>query len=222
MGAATDQPVKLTKKDFASDQEVRWCPGCGDYAILNAVQSVFADMRAFTDTRSAETEDQIWLTEHQPVFTQGQAGKSEHLLSPGDIEVVQSDRGGQVTYHGPGQLVAYPILDLNAFGLRAHSYMRLLEDVVITTLAHWGVEGVRNPGATGVWVRQGDHGQPVSKICAMGVRIARWVSMHGLALNGRMPSTRGMRRRMPRMKHFFRRTMRRKSTDFFPRIFWLQ
>jgi lipoyl(octanoyl) transferase len=104
--------------------------------------------------------------------------------------VAETDRGGDITYHGPGQLVAYPILDLNAFGLRLHSYMRFLEDVVIATIAGFGITGVRDPGATGVWVAPERGGAEASapggaarKICAMGVRVSRWVSMHGLALN---------------------------------------
>jgi lipoyl(octanoyl) transferase len=95
--------------------------------------------------------------------------------------VEETDRGGDITYHGPGQLVAYPILDLNHLNLRLHEYMRLLEGVVIEACATWGVEGHRDEGATGVWVR-GEEGQS-AKVCAMGVRVRRWVSMHGLAIN---------------------------------------
>jgi lipoyl(octanoyl) transferase len=101
---------------------------------------------------------------------------SEQLLRSQGIEVCETDRGGDITYHGPGQLVAYPILDLNIFNLGLHDYMRLLEDSVIETCAHFGVEAQRDPTATGVWVKD-------AKICAMGVRVRKWVSMHGLAIN---------------------------------------
>ncbi|MGI9014861.1 MAG: lipoyl(octanoyl) transferase LipB, partial [Phycisphaerales bacterium] len=98
------------------------------------------------------------------------------------IEIAETDRGGDITYHGPGQLVVYPILDLNLLSLRLHSYMRLLEDVVINLLEHFNIPGERDSSATGVWVRN-PHDDQLRKICAMGVRISRWVSMHGLALN---------------------------------------
>ena len=104
----------------------------------------------------------------------------QHLLEQG-IELVETDRGGDITYHGPGQLVAYPILDLNQLGLRIHPYMRLLEDVVISTVAAFGVTAGREEGATGVWVSAGT--PEARKIAALGVRLSRWCSMHGLALN---------------------------------------
>ena len=148
---------------------------------VSEYSTVLAAMQAFTRNRNEHSQDEIWLTEHQPVFTQGQAGKAEHLLAPGSIPVIQSDRGGQVTYHGPGQLVAYPILDLNRLGLRIHPYMRLLEDVVIETVASFGVKAGREDGATGVWVAAGT--PEARKIAALGVRLSRWCSMHGLALN---------------------------------------
>jgi lipoyl(octanoyl) transferase len=146
----------------------------------------------------------LLLVEHDPpVITVSRRGSARENLIATDaqlagagVQVCETDRGGDITYHGPGQLVAYPILDLNAFGLRLHSYMRLLEQVVIDTLAEFGIEGQRDSCATGVWVdatrRAGPspgpdapdcQTAPLSKICAMGVRISRWVSMHGLALN---------------------------------------
>ncbi len=103
-------------------------------------RSVWEAMRAFTDGRTAETQDQFWLVEHPPVFTQGQAGKPEHLLLPGDIPVVQSDRGGQVTYHGPGQLVAYPLLDLRRLGMGVRDLVTALEETLVSLLASYGVE----------------------------------------------------------------------------------
>ena len=128
------------------------------------------------------------LEHHPPVITvtrrPGVRGNllatPEHLLEQG-IELVDTDRGGDITYHGPGQLVAYPILDLNRLGLRIHPYMRLLEDVVIETVASFGVEAGREDGATGVWVAAGT--PEARKIAALGVRLSRWCSMHGLALN---------------------------------------
>ncbi len=128
----------------------------------------------------------LLLVEHDPpvITVSRRPGAAQHLLASADqlagagVEVAQTDRGGDITYHGPGQLVVYPILDLNALGLRLHGYMRLLEQAVIETLARFGIEGRRDPAATGVWA-----GDPLGKICAMGVRISQWVSMHGLALN---------------------------------------
>lgn len=134
----------------------------------------------------------LLLVEHDPVITiSRRAGASNHLLATPEmlrqqgVTVAETDRGGDITYHGPGQLVAYPILDLNALNLGLHAYMRLLESVVVDTLAAFDVAGRRDPGATGVWVdRQGPDGPlPAAKICAMGVRVRRWVTMHGLALN---------------------------------------
>lgn len=123
------------------------------------------------------------VVEHPPVITVSRRpGAGAHLLAGPErlaaegVELAQTDRGGDITYHGPGQVVVYPILDLNALGLRLHDYMRGLEEGVIAALARWGIVGQREPGATGVWVGGG-------KICAMGVRVRRWVSMHGLAVN---------------------------------------
>ena len=138
----------------------------------------------------------LLLLEHvPPVITMTRRrGVRQHLvagdeqLAAAGVEIAETDRGGDITYHGPGQLVAYPILDLNALGLRLHAYMRFLEAVVTDTLGHFGIEADRDPSATGVWVGYGRHEGTKArnhggKICAMGVRIARWVSMHGLALN---------------------------------------
>ena len=126
----------------------------------------------------------LLLVEHDPpvITISRRRGARSHLMATDEqlaaagVEVAQTDRGGDITYHGPGQLVAYPILDLNALGLRLHGYMRFLEQIVMDTLAAFGVEGRRDPAATGVWVAS-------AKICAMGVRVSRWVSAHGLALN---------------------------------------
>ncbi|MCL4219948.1 MAG: lipoyl(octanoyl) transferase LipB [Phycisphaerales bacterium] len=131
----------------------------------------------------------ILLVEHDPVITVtrrpgaiGHLLASPELLARHGVELVQTDRGGDITYHGPGQLVCYPIIDLQLLRLRLHEYMRLLEQAAIDTIARFGVSGERDPSATGVWVRGGG-GTPPKKICAMGVRVSRWISMHGLALN---------------------------------------
>lgn len=134
----------------------------------------------------------LLLVEHTPpvITVSRRAGAADHLLASREIlgqmgiEVCETDRGGDITYHGPGQLVAYPILDLNAWGLSLHAYMRLLEQVVMDVCRTFGVETHRDPTATGVWVgRDPDPDRPSAKVAAMGVRVKRWVSMHGLALN---------------------------------------
>lgn len=133
-------------------------------------------MTDFTNQRTPETLDQLWLVEHPPVFTQGQAGKAEHLLFPGDIPVVQTDRGGQVTYHGPGQLVAYPLLDLRRLNFGVRELVTRIEQTIIATLAHYGIESAAKADAPGVYVN-GD------KIASLGLRVRRGCSFHGLALN---------------------------------------
>jgi len=133
-------------------------------------------MRAFTDARGAQTPDELWLLQHPPVFTQGQAGRAEHLLAPGDIPVVQVDRGGQVTYHGPGQWVLYLLLDLRRRGLGVRDLVDLIEASLVGLLAEYGIEAATRPGAPGVYV--GD-----AKIASLGLRVRRGCSYHGLALN---------------------------------------
>lgn len=137
---------------------------------------VFDAMRAFTDARDAGTTDELWLTEHRPVFTQGQAGKAEYLLAAGDIPVVQSDRGGQITYHGPGQIVAYLMFDLRRLRMTVRALVTGIEEAIIAVLAGYGVSGFARPDAPGVYV--GD-----DKIAALGLRVRRGCSYHGLALN---------------------------------------
>ncbi len=144
-----------------------------------------AEMRAFTDARTAETPDQIWLLEHPPVFTQGQAGKAEHLLMPGNIPVIKSNRGGQVTYHGPGQLVAYVLLDLHRRGMGIRPLVSLLEEAMVATLETFGIAAHPKPDAPGVYVtRAFDGTQPETrKIGSIGLRVSRGCSYHGLSLN---------------------------------------
>ena len=133
-------------------------------------------MQAFTDARDQATPDELWLVEHEPVFTLGQAGKAEHVLMPGEIPVIHVDRGGQVTYHGPGQIVAYPLLDLKRLKIGVRDYVCRIEQAVIDTLAEWNIEGARKDGAPGVYIA-GD------KIAALGLRVKNGCSYHGLAIN---------------------------------------
>lgn len=143
---------------------------------LRDFEPVWRDMQTFTDRRGAETADEIWLLEHPPVFTLGLNGKREHLLAPGDIPVVPCDRGGQVTYHGPGQLVAYLLLDLRRRNAGVKTLVHTLEQAVIDTLAELGVHGERRSGAPGVYVQD-------AKIAALGLRVRRGCCYHGLSLN---------------------------------------
>ena len=141
---------------------------------------VWEAMRTLTDTRDAQTPDQFWLVEHDPVFTQGQAGKPEHLLLPGDIPVVHVDRGGQVTYHGPGQVVLYPLLDVRRGKIGVRDLVTALENAVIDVLSHYGVSARAWPDAPGVYVMT-EAGE--AKIASLGLRIRRGASFHGVALN---------------------------------------
>lgn len=133
-------------------------------------------MQRFTDNRGPGTGDEVWLLQHAPVFTQGQAGKAEHLLLPGDIPVVQADRGGQVTYHGPGQLVGYLLLDVRRLGFGVRELVNRIERSLIELLASYGVEAEARPDAPGVYVNG-------CKIASLGLRIRNGRSFHGLALN---------------------------------------
>lgn len=137
---------------------------------------VWKAMSAFTDVRDGQTPDELWVVEHDPVFTLGQAGKPEHVLAPGDIPVVQVDRGGQVTYHGPGQLVVYPLLDLHRLGIGVREYVCRIEQAIIDTLDHWNILAERQDGAPGVYVAG-------AKIAALGIRVRRGRTFHGLSFN---------------------------------------
>jgi lipoyl(octanoyl) transferase len=143
---------------------------------LVAYEPTWRAMQAFNSTREAETADQLWLCEHPPVFTLGLAGRREHVLAPGDIPVVATDRGGQVTYHGPGQLMAYVMMDLRRRGIGAKELVRRIEQSVIDLMADYGIDGERRSAMPGVYVDQ-------AKIAAVGLRIARGCSYHGVALN---------------------------------------
>lgn len=145
-------------------------------------EPVWKAMHEFTDQRTEETPDEVWLVEHNPVFTQGQAGKAEHLINTGDIPVVQSDRGGQVTYHGPGQLVAYFLINLRRKKLGVRDLVTTIENLVINTLKAYNIDSTARPDAPGVYVDG-------KKICSLGLRIRKGCSFHGLALNVNMDLT---------------------------------
>ena len=136
-------------------------------------------MHDFTDTRDENSVDEIWLVEHNPVFTQGQAGKAEHVLNPGDIPIVQSDRGGQVTYHGPGQLVVYFLINIRRKKFGVRDLVTHIENLVINTLKAYNINSAARPDAPGVYVDG-------KKICSLGLRIRKGCSFHGLALNVNM------------------------------------
>jgi lipoyl(octanoyl) transferase len=133
-------------------------------------------MREFTDTRDADTPDEIWLLQHPPVFTQGQAGKAEHVLAPGDIPVIQVDRGGQVTYHGPGQWVLYLLVDLRRRRMGVRDLVDVIERAIVRLLAQYHITAAGKPGAPGVYVDG-------AKVASLGLRVRKGCSYHGLALN---------------------------------------
>ena len=171
--------------------------GVTDWGLVD-YQTTFDAMQRFTAERDAHTPDALWLCEHSSVFTQGLAGKSDHVLDAGDIPIVASNRGGQVTHHGPGQAVVYPLIDLKRGGYFVKEYVYRLEEAVIRTLAHFDVVGHRVRSAPGIYVRLAnpfDHAQLPSieagadpfaglgKISALGIKVSRHCSYHGLALN---------------------------------------
>ena len=143
---------------------------------ISSYEPVWHAMQDFTNRRDESTVDELWLVQHPPVFTQGQAGKAEHVLAPGDIPVVQVDRGGQVTYHGPGQIVAYPLVDIRRNGVGIREFVNCIEESIIHVLRYYGVEGERRKGAPGVYVNG-------EKIASVGLRVRQGRSFHGLAFN---------------------------------------
>tara|TARA_A100001391_G_scaffold205462_1_gene207081 strand:+ start:267420 stop:268082 length:663 start_codon:yes stop_codon:yes gene_type:complete len=166
---------------------VKWLPRLAPY------DPVWQAMRAFTEARNNETVDEIWLVEHEPVYTLGLAGKMEHVLNSGAIPIVKTDRGGQVTYHGPGQIVAYCLFDLRRHGVYVKEYVYRLEQVVIEVLRHYGLSGAcRKPGAPGVYVPVGRAqvlgaaDDTLAKIAALGIKVRNGCAYHGIALNVHM------------------------------------
>ena len=145
--------------------------GCVGY------EPTWRSMQRLTETREVGTRDEIWFLEHPPVFTLGLAGKMEHVLAPGDIPVLHIDRGGQVTYHGPGQLVVYPLLDLKRLGLGVRALVEAIEQSVIDTLAEFGIHALAKRDAPGVYIRDG------RKLASLGLRVRRGCTYHGLAFN---------------------------------------
>lgn len=158
--------------------------------------TTFEAMRSFTQARLPETPDELWRASHLPVYTQGVAGRAEHVLGAGEIPVVQSNRGGQVTFHGPGQVVIYPLIDLRRLGIYVKEYVFRLEAALIQTLAQFGVSGFRVAGAPGIYVQRADPFQGslpsgprldpfegLGKIAALGIKVSQHGSYHGLALN---------------------------------------
>jgi lipoyl(octanoyl) transferase len=171
-------------------------------------ESAYEAMQRFTDSRASNTPDELWICEHPATFTQGLAGLSSHLLAPGDIPVVATNRGGQVTFHGPGQVVAYPLIDLKRAGYFVKEYVYRIEEAVIRTLGHFGVTGHRVAGAPGIYVRldaprshamisQRPHKEAshtpdfagLGKIAALGIKVSKHCTYHGLALNVDMDLT---------------------------------
>lgn len=142
-----------------------------DYSVI------WQSMKRFTDERTAETHDELWFVEHDPVFTQGQAGKAEHLLATGDIPVIQADRGGQVTYHGPGQQVVYVMIDIRRRNLGVRQLVTAIENGIIHLLEQFSIDSMARADAPGVYLASGE------KICSIGLRIRKGCSFHGLALN---------------------------------------
>lgn len=149
--------------------------GCRPYL------DTFEAMKSFTANRDETSPDEIWLLEHEPVFTQGQAGKEEYVLTPGDIPVVQSDRGGHVTYHGPGQITGYLLIDMRRLGIGVRDLVDLIELSLVETLAHWGIDAAPRPDAPGVYVQSGE--KSGAKIGSLGLRVRRGCSYHGLNFN---------------------------------------
>lgn len=143
---------------------------------LSEYEPVWRAMQEFTDQRNENTLDELWMVEHPPVFTQGQAGKPEHVLNPGDIPIIQVDRGGQVTYHGPGQIVIYPLVDLKRHKIGIKALVNGIEEALIKTMAEYGVSANRREKAPGVYTDN-------KKIASLGLRVRKGCTFHGLAFN---------------------------------------
>ena len=149
------------------------------YLGLSEYKSVWHAMQKFTDERDEATIDELWIVEHPPVFTQGQAGKAEHILNAGDIPIIQVDRGGQVTYHGPGQIVIYPLVDLKRHKIGIKALVNGIEEALIQSMDYYGITAKRRDKAPGVYVND-------KKIASLGLRVRKGCTFHGLAFNIRM------------------------------------
>ena len=149
---------------------------------LQDYQETWQDMRSFTEQRTSETNDELWIVEHRPVYTLGLNGSKAHLLNTGNIPVIQSDRGGQVTYHGPGQLIMYPLIDIARLQLGVRQLVTMLEQAMIETLSQYGIHAAAKADAPGVYVAD-------KKIGSVGLRIRKGCSYHGLSLNNNMDLT---------------------------------
>lgn len=171
--AAETAVIKTTTTDTTIPKTIVRQLGRQDYL------PIWQAMQDFTENRDQDTPDELWLVEHPPVFTQGQAGKAEHILAPGDIPVVQVDRGGQVTYHGPGQQMLYVLLDIKRCKLGVRHLVTALEECIVAVLKPFGIEAYPKADAPGVYVDE-------SKVCSIGLRIRKGCSFHGLALNVNM------------------------------------
>ncbi len=161
MDAITGAPIKLK------------------YLGLSEYEPTWRAMQKFTDDRDGDTLDELWMVEHPPVFTQGQAGKPEHILNAADIPIIQVDRGGQVTYHGPGQIVIYPLIDLKRHKIGIKALVNGIEEALIRTMAHYNVIANRREKAPGVYTNN-------KKIASLGLRVRKGCTFHGLAFNIRM------------------------------------
>lgn len=176
INADMQQQTNITKSDLVTQNSkilhINYLGSQCDY------QEIWQKMRAFTMQRNATTYDELWLLEHQHVFTQGKAGKPEHVIFLGDVPLVQTDRGGQVTYHGPGQLIGYFLCDLRRKNLGVKKFVHLLEQAIVDTLAEYKIEAKNRVDAPGVYITTTG-----AKICSLGLHIQRGCSYHGLALN---------------------------------------
>lgn len=168
--STVDSPLNGIDQGLPAHLKVKY------FSTLQAYEPILKAMQSFTDDRAPSDPDEIWLLQHFPVFTQGQAGKAEHLLAPGDIPVVQVDRGGQVTYHGPGQLVAYLMLDLKRLGIGPRELVTRIEQALIALLKRFGLNAEARREAPGVYINH-------AKIASIGLRIRKGRSYHGLSLN---------------------------------------
>ncbi|MBN9288168.1 MAG: octanoyltransferase [Gammaproteobacteria bacterium 39-13] len=177
------------------------------FSTLQPYQPLYEQMKEYTRLRGQDSPDAIWLLEHHGVFTQGLAGKKEHILDAGDIPVIQSDRGGQVTYHGPGQLMIYTLIDLKRLNMGVKQFVRHLENTVIELLQRYDILGHTQCGAPGVYVND-------AKICSLGLRVSRGCAYHGLSLNVNMDLS-PFKRINPCGFHLLRMTQ---ISDFIPNI----